>query len=403
MENLELNGRPSVVNLRAGVNEAPVAAYATSGSEATDSEVAFSSANNLRKVSEQILSAGTTRSRSSISNPAVAIAAAVTSRPGSVALAAGSPRDQASRIPGPASIQSSSSGSDSRPGSQLSLIPPASRPPSQLSLGPRVHSPAVIGPLHADKRGPFAGPPNTLGLPHVPSNLHGPQPVGGQVGGGQQAANTSPLNLSFNQAAPLLSSNQSTPKFQSKLPRLHSTGGGVSEPFPEAGKVSSSSGGLLSTISQAALSDDESPPATHVSSPPKFNTASLARPSPRPEAGLSQLIQPNYENVQSSKSNKIPVVNGLVNQAAAPSNTAAGQSPGLIPRPMRPPAAAQDAIMTQGQFRAAASQAKVSTIPDGPGGDAYLPMGVKKGVMVPLAASSPSGIPTLLVNKQINK
>jgi len=62
--------------------------------------------------------------------------------------------------------------------------------------------------------------------------------------------------------------------------------------------------------------------------------------------------------------------------------------------------------MTQGQFRAAASQAKVSTIPEDQGN--YLPMAARKGVMlpkkmmIPLATSSPSGIPTLMPNNQAN-
>ena len=45
-------------------------------------------------------------------------------------------------------------------------------------------------------------------------------------------------------------------------------------------------------IFQAAISDDESPPATHKPQPPKFNTAVLSRPSPPLDPGL-----PNYENV----------------------------------------------------------------------------------------------------------
>ena len=45
-------------------------------------------------------------------------------------------------------------------------------------------------------------------------------------------------------------------------------------------------------LSQAAISDDESPPATHKPHPPKFNTAILSKPSPT----SSEL--PNYENVQ---------------------------------------------------------------------------------------------------------
>ena len=49
--------------------------------------------------------------------------------------------------------------------------------------------------------------------------------------------------------------------------------------------------------------------------------------------------------------------------------------------------------MTQGQYRAAASQATVATIPEEPG--AYLPMTAsRKGSMIPLATSSPSGTVT---------
>ena len=72
--------------------------------------------------------------------------------------------------------------------------------------------------------------------------------------------------------------------------------------------------------------------------------------------------------------------------------------------------------MTQGQFRAAAAQAKVATIPDEPlpqenghhhphplepdplpQHSTYMPMGLRKAVShtasIPLATSSPSGIP----------
>ena len=170
-----------------------------------------------------------------------------------------------------------------------------------------------------------------------------------------------------------------------------------------------SSGGLLSTISQAALSDDESPPATHVPSPPKFNTASLARTTSKIPS-----IQPNYENVDTGKQNLQP------KKMNPPKESKIGiprlESPiGSLNPALRPSTAGQ-LVMTQGQFRAAASQAKVSTIPEDPG--AYMPMGVRKGVMVdtnkgaissplgtrarsfpssssaPLATSSPSHIPT---------
>merc|ERR1711994_911342 len=88
--------------------------------------------------------------------------------------------------------------------------------------------------------------------------------------------------------------------------------------------------GLLSTISQAAISDDESPPATLTTHPPKLNTAALARP---PSSRLPTVL-PNYENVEGSRGNR---------QAASPSPS----------------------MMTQGQYRAAASQAKAATIPEG--------------------------------------
>merc|ERR1719336_1908570 len=105
---------------------------------------------------------------------------------------------------------------------------------------------------------------------------------------------------------PQQGANNDQLKYQSKLPKLNQTPTNIPE-----------SNGLLSTISQAAISDDESPPATHKPNPPKFNTAVLSKPSPP----LNSVL-PNYENVAQQ--------------------------------------------MTQGQFRAAAAQAKVATIPDEP-------------------------------------
>lgn len=148
--------------------------------------------------------------------------------------------------------------------------------------------------------------------------------------------------------------------------------------------------GLLSTISQAAISDDESPPATLTPHPPKLNTAALARPL---NSRLPTVL-PNYENVEGSRGGR---------QAASPSPS----------------------MMTQGQYRAAASQAKVATIPEGDlaatslasmmansnnmlaspsarvhnsstvsGSPSYIPMGSRASQRTPLATSSPSQIPT---------
>ena len=226
----------------------------------------LSSANNLRKVSEQILN--TSRTRNSLAG---------LSRPGSVAL---SPR--------PSSQQSNSStpsGREHRPNS-------------------------------------FAGPPNTVGLP---------------------VASPAPNNQSNNTDRDR-DSTPSGPKFSSKLPKL-------SVNYPE-------SNGLLSTISQAALSDDESPPATHKPNSHKFNTAILSKPSP-PGGRDRENTLPNYENVEKQEPSPSPL------------------------------------MMTQGQFRAAASQAKVATIP-AEESNTYINMGLRKHVSqasTPLATSSPSGIP----------
>ena len=259
----------------------------------SDSEI-LASANNLRKVSEQLLN--TSRNRSSIS------------RPGSVAMST----PQSSRLPISSSTASSSS---SRPNSQQSnlLLTPSTSRSSQLPNNS--HTGRELRPNS------FAGPPNTVGLP-VPT-------------------------------PPSSGANNDQLKYQSKLPKLNQTPTNIPE-----------SNGLLSTISQAAISDDESPPATHKPNPPKFNTAVLSKPSPP----LNSVL-PNYENVQ--------------NQLNKPSHN-------------------QDVgphQMTQGQYRAAASQAKVSTIPDEGilHNSTYIPMGLRKNVhqasSIPLATSSPSGIP----------
>ena len=77
--------------------------------------------------------------------------------------------------------------------------------------------------------------------------------------------------------------------------------------------------------------------------------------------------------------------------------------------------------MTQGQFRAAAAQARVSTIPDDSTGAAYMTMAVRKGsdlesappaalamggtnrAIIPLATSSPSGIPRLICSRNTDR
>ena len=357
-------------------------------SQATESEAGFSSANNLRKVSEQILTSSRTRS-----------SLASSSRPGSIAVAVGSPRDPTTslKIPPPAGStgHSSSSGSDSRPGSQLSLVLSGSRPSSRAGHPSRIPGlPSVPG--RELRPHSVAGPPNTVGLPAFAVLSPGTQPPANTP---SPRTNSFSPSIHFNNLGPTAGT-----KFQSKLPRLaadHEAG------YPE-------SSGLLSTISQAALSDDESPPATHVPSPPKFNTASLARTVSKIPA-----VQPNYENVETGKQSTL-VDNPAKFGIPRPEST------GGISRPMKPPPAGQQG-MTQGQFRAAASQAKVATIPEDPG--TYMPMGVRKGVMVvpkqgslpapqdqkgvflptslnrgvPLATSSPSLIPTYSHNINGNK
>ena len=206
--------------------------------------------------------------------------------------------------------------------------PPVSRPSSQQSnsSSPVVRPPPVTqgtagisnsqtGREHRPNS--FAGPPNTVGLP---------VPV------------ASPVASSEREVVTALANNGA--KFSSsKLPKLK-----VNSNYQE-------SPGLLSTISQAAISDDESPPATHKPNTHKFNTAVLSKPSPPGREMEARL--PNYENVEKPE------------------------------------------MMTQGQYRAAAAQAKVATIP-GEESSAYMSMGLRKHSNLsstPLATSSPSGIP----------
>ena len=340
--------------------------------ETSESEAGFSSANNLRKVSEQLLSNG--RTRSSLSGPSLSRQPQNSTRPNSLALV--SPvTNGVSKIPGPASIGQSSSGSSSgsRPSSQLSNIYPhaSPRPGSQLGFSSgtqqtqsRLSQLATSTPGRESRPNSFAGPPNTLGLPQQPTghNISGlPTPTLGQKNG------TSIPHFKQSSSPHMFnSSHASTP---SKIPsKLHSIS-------PEDDLAYGESNGLLSTISQAAISDDESPPVTHKPNPPKFNTAALSKPSVK-----SPSVLPNYENVQ--------------NQIHS-TGTQSG-----IPRPLTSPS---PVMMTQGQYRAAASQARVATIPDD--SNTYIPMGVKKAsgsnisVMTqktPLATSSPSRIPTYM-------
>lgn len=340
-----------------------------------ESESGFSSANNLRKVSEQLLSNG--RTRSSLSGPSLTRPSSNLSRPSSVALA--SPlTNGVSRIPGPASIGQSSSGSSSgsRPSSQQSHVypSPSPRPSSQLGYAStpqsRIPQPPTSVPGRENRPNSFAGPPNTVGLPPPSHNTPGlPTPT------------TIPKNTTniphLKQPAspnPMSSPISSTPnRYPSKLPRLNS------DSISSYGE----SNGLLSTISQAAISDDESPPATHKPNPPKFNTAALSKPSVK-----HPTVLPNYENVQNQ------------NKASTPQSNI--PRPGMAaPRPLATPS---PIMMTQGQYRAAASQAKVATIPDDQTTSTYIPMGSRKlsnpllSQKIPLATSSPSGIPTYIPN-----
>ena len=353
--------------------------------QATESESGLNSANNLRKVSEQLLSNG--RTRSSLSGPSLTRPSSNLSRPSSVALA--SPLTNGiSRIPGPSSIGQSSSGSSSgsRPSSQLSHIypSPSPRPNSQLGYNgstPQIQNqiPSRIPQLPSSVPGrenrpnSFVGPPNTVGLPAPPVgyNITGlPTPT-------MIPKNTSNIPHLKQPSSPNQFNSQisSTPtRYPSKLPRLNSE---AISSYPE-------SNGLLSTISQAAISDDESPPATHKPNPPKFNTAALSKPSVK-----HPTVLPNYENVQNQNKHN-------TSQSSIP-------RPGSItPRPLTSPS---PIMMTQGQYRAAASQAKVATIPDDSSNSTYIPMGSRKiigptnpmiGQKIPLATSSPSGIPTYM-------
>lgn len=243
----------------------------------------LTSANNLRKVSEQLLN--TSRTRSSVSG---------LSRPGSVALSG-------------------------RPVSQQSNSSTPAGPPASAGRTPGIPNTHTGKELRPNS---FAGPPNTVGLPVA-----------------SPASNTTSSNPDRDPP-----SSSSGTKPSTKLAKLN-----TSVSYPE-------SNGLLSTISQAAISDDESPPATHKPNSHKFNTAILSKPSP--PGGRDSGALPNYENVEQK-----------------------GQSP---------------LMMTQGQYRAAAAQAKVATIP-GEENSAYINMGLRKHVSqaasTPLATSSPSGIP----------
>ena len=325
------------------------------GTTETDGEFTF--ANNLRKVSEQILIAG--RKRTSISG----------SRPGSIAVSSGSPRDAQSRVLGPSSIgQSSSSSSDSRPGSQLSLAPPppplppslsGSRPESRVGQ-PVSRIPVLSSPLPGKESRPgfYPGPPNTVGLPAVSSKQQH-----------QLTIDLSVMNLNYTK---YVNPSPSAPK----LNHVSSQ----SELYPDSG--------LLSTISQAALSDDESPPTTHVSNPPKFNTASLSIQN------KVVVEQPNYENIDPSLQNgRIrPIQNVLSKTDKLRHERAPATRAGRVVSPLQPG-------MAQGQFRPAALQANVFSIPEDPGD--YLAMNAKKGSMglIPLACSSPADLPTFQSNK----
>ena len=146
----------------------------------TGEKSGLSSANNLRKVSEQLLTNG--RTRSSLSGPSLTRPSANLSRPSSVALA--SPfTNGISRIPGLSSIGQLSSGSSSgsRPSSQLSHIypSPSPRPNSQQGYNEsRAQTPSHIPQLPSSVPGrenrsnSCAGPANTVGLPTPNSPAH---------------------------------------------------------------------------------------------------------------------------------------------------------------------------------------------------------------------------------------
>jgi hypothetical protein len=372
--------------------------------QSTDNEgTSLSFANNLRKVSEQLLANGG-RTRSSFSGPS-----APASRPGSVALGtaaaalAVSPREQHRMMSGsgggPASIgQSSSSGSEnSRPGSQQSFVHPAagSRPASQIGGGGQFHIVAGSNSRPSSvpgRPGSYAGPPNTVGLPPAPPPSFPLLPASPVDGGssvaspGSSGSGTIPLTPQFRHhsniiSPPPVSSALYPGGGRTKLPRL--------SPGSYLPDASSGGGGLLSTISQAALSDDESPPTSHMANPlPKFNTAALARPSSTTARlasnGVAEL-QPNYENVETPKlSNRPPppplhqttpsqdsdsaaaVVRDQQGHASVTPVLPIGQlRPTAISRPRiaSPATVGPSAELTQGRYRAAAAQAKLTTIP----------------------------------------
>ena len=385
--------------------------FETSSQATTDSELVFSSASKLRKVSEQLLngSSSNSRTRSSMSGPIQAGLPASNlngsigsvSRPGSIApLTNGSPRDPKMGNGGPGSIgQSSSSGSDSRPASRMSL------PVSAVTTRPnQVHSMTKTKQMstpntdnYSHQKMSYASPANTVGLPQINHMHNNNIKQQQQYNNNNQSFNSSSnTSLSTLQDPPGLGTVRAITPVNSKIPRLNIYGsplpaGPDSNYLPEAG-------GLLSTISQAALSDDESPPTTHVPSQPKFNTASLARTTPN--TTRSQYFQPNYENLESAKQQQKYSGGSVINNHALNNDKQTARTG--IPRKidLMSASAAHTAVtnsvagssgmmMTQGQYRAAASQATVATIPEEPG--AYLPMASRKGSLIPLATSSPSG------------
>lgn len=371
--------------------------FETSSQATTDSELIFSSASKLRKVSEQLLSANS-RTRSSVSGPAPPLMAntngsnGLSSRPGSIATLNNGKQGNVGG--GPGSIgQSSSSGSDSRPSSRLSLpvsVAGNTRPNSVTKMKP----PALIHstPINEsyNQSGSYISPANTVGLPQI-SHQHNNNinNMKQQYHNNNQSFNSSSNNsLSTLKDSVLNTSGATTPVYNSKIPRLNMYGnpGGVD------GKYPAESGGLLSTISQAALSDDESPPTTHMTSQPKFNTASLARSTPAATTPRMQNFQPNYENLESAKQQQKYTNSNNYQQNSEKIKSGIPRKIDLSPTLPSPVVPATSGGMTQGQYRAAASQATVATIPEDPG--AYLPMASRKGSLIPLATSSPSGVNT---------
>ena len=335
--------------------------FETSSQATTDSELVFSSASKLRKVSEQLLNVS--RSRTSVSGTnniiapltgsTVASSNSSDSRPGSIAAAplpaAGSPRVQkgngigllanlmGTNQAGPASIaQSSSSGSsDSRPASRSSI--PVSRP-SSCQLGPMLKQSSKLPVSNSDVGNiSYISPANTVGLPQINNNYHNNTSSKQQLNQSSSKSFNSPTNSIAD------SSSSSASVFASKIPRLNMFSSPTgSENYPETG-------GLLSTISQAALSDDESPPATHVPSQPKFNTASLARNSNNQTK--IQNFQPNYENLESAKQLPYPTISGQDKQKSGMARRAdTGVLSSVVSK------SNVSGGMTQGQYRAAASQ-----------------------------------------------